>query len=181
MKSKPSKLDAHAEQLAAWFGGPEKLSLAQAQARLAGLRCKVSTGRLSEWWSARQTRSAIDQALVSVATGSRMGREIEAAFAKDPAPELKLLISLLKNLILNLTLKGATDPAAMEMAGALLKSVLDFAKLEAKERDTKLTERRVLLLEAQFEKVRAAVSAAKQPGGLTPAALAEIEQAARIL
>lgn len=181
MKSKPSKLDAHAETIAAWFGGPEKLSLAEAQSRLAALGCSVSTGRLSEWWAARQTRTAIDQALASVATGARMGREIEAAFAKNPAPELKLLVSLVKNLILNLTLKGAADPDALAAASELMKRVLDFAKLEAKDRDLALTERRVALLEQQAEKVRAAVTAAKQPGGLTPAALAEIEQAAKIL
>lgn len=138
MKSKPSKLDPHAAQIAEWFGEPHKLSLAEVQLRLSSLGCSVSTGRLSQWWAARQGETMRDRLLLNIATGSSNARMVEDAFAKNPPAELKALIGLLKNLILTLTIQGSTDPAQMELANSLLKSALDFAKLEAKERDQRL-------------------------------------------
>lgn len=142
MKPRKSKLDEHADQIAGWYRDEPQLKLADCSARLASLGCSVSPGRLSEYLAARRAESLQRSLLAGIATGSQMARQIDDAFAKNPPPELKLLVGLVKSLVINLNVEGQADPALLDVANSMLKTVLEFAKLEAKQRDTELDEQR---------------------------------------
>jgi hypothetical protein len=72
-------------------------------------------------------------------------------------------------------MSSAKDVKAMYM---LLQKSRDQ---EIKERQVSVAEGRLKMLQEQMARVQEAVSAAKRPGGLTPEALAKIEEAAKLL
>jgi hypothetical protein len=149
MKGRKSKLDPHAEQIAEWYRAEPALTLEDCCARLRALGCRVSTGRLSDYLKAQRSQALQESLLAGIVSGSRMARKIDEAFAKDPPPELRTLVGLVKNLVLNLNVNGQADPALLDVANTMLKTVLEFARLEAKQADTALAERRLKLLEQQ--------------------------------
>jgi hypothetical protein len=149
MKGRKSKLDPHADRIAEWYRAEPSLTLEDCCARLRALGCPVSTGRLSDYLAAQRAQALQDSLLAGIVSGSRMARQIDEAFAKNPPPELKTLVGLVKNLVLNLNVNGQADPALLDVANTMLKTVLEFARLEAKQADTALAERRLKLLEQQ--------------------------------
>lgn len=158
MKERKSKLDAHAEQIAGWYQAEPQLTLADCCARLASRGCSVTPSRLSDYLAARRAAELRRSLLAGIVTGSQMARQIDEAFAKNPPPELKLLVGLVKNLVLELNVKGQADPELLTVANSMLKSVLEFAKLEAKQVDLGLAERRVVVLERQNDQARTALT-----------------------
>ena len=142
-KEQESKLDAFVERLDQWFG-VEKKTLAWVQKQLHLDGCDVSTGRLSEWWSERQSVLAARAMLAQIATGAKQSKEIEAAFAKNPAPELETLIKLQRVIVLQLSTQGAANPDMVKLADQLTNTVISFVsgrtKAEFKERELRLAE-----------------------------------------
>lgn len=65
--------------------------------------------------------------------------------------------------------------------GAKVKGRIDAAKLAQKDRDLALAERRVVLLETNAAAAKAALETVRKTGGLSPEALAQIEEAAALL
>jgi hypothetical protein len=137
MKSRPSKLDAFSDQLTEWFIG-EKLTLQAAQQRLAGLGCSVSISRVGAWWEAQQTQRMQDQLLDRIATGAQASRQIEQQFAKDAPPGLETLLKLLRVQIMTLSMQGQADPELLQLAGNLLKPVMEHLKIEQKREELDL-------------------------------------------
>ena len=70
--------------------------------------------------------------LAFIASGAHMNGQIEDAYQATPAPEVKTLVNLCKTLVMQLSVKGATDKDALESANSLFHSVLEFLKLEQK-------------------------------------------------
>ena len=148
MKEHKSKLDPYAKHLDEWFSPPLKLTLEQAAARLASeYDLSVSRARLSEWWEARCNQKLQTSLLSQIATGSRTCQAVEKEFGRNPAPELEVLIKLHRVLFMNLAAHGQTDPQAVANLSALMKSAMEWAKLQEKQKDRKLDERRLELLE----------------------------------
>lgn len=138
MKSRPSKLDRYAEQLAELEAEGKKLADMQAWLKAEG--CPVSLGRLSDFLaSARQER--LHQTLFGmIATGARMNNELDAQFEKNPAPEIEQLIRVTKTLISSLQVQGVANPDLLELSNTMQKTVLDFAKLDLKREELALAQ-----------------------------------------
>jgi len=155
MKSKPSKLDAYAERIDEWFGVKNMtLDQVQEQLRLDGV--SVSCSRLSDYWSARQSRRQQDALLNQIASGARACREVEAELGKSPAPQLSTLIGLHRVLILKLSTQGNSDPEQLELVNRMMREVIKFARLEQLGEQNKLEERRLALLEKKAGQADAA-------------------------
>lgn len=168
MKTRPSKLDRFAEQLAELAA--QNKTLAEIQAWLAQQSCVVSIARLSGFLSAQRSAAAQAGLLAQISTGARQVKEMEARFAKNPAPELDILIRLYRVLILKLSTQSEADPALMELATAMTKQAMDFEKLQIKRSELDLNREK-------FEELRKQNADAKEVvhSTLTPA-----EQNARL-
>lgn len=135
MKPRASKLDPYAEQITAWFRGTPALTIEQACARLLSEHgLSVSAGRLSDWWSARESNRTIKEAqdtvLASIARGAAINRTVTEAQAKDAPPEMLTIIGLLKTMILQLSVNAAGNPELLELLPSLMKPVVDWLKLQ---------------------------------------------------
>ena len=172
MKAKVSKLDPYAERLQEWFLGGK--TLVEAQGLLGADGCSVSLGRLSEWWSSRQSWIQGEQLIQQITSGANQCREVEAAFGAHPAPELETVIKLHRVLAMQFATRANVDPKMMEQAERATKMVLEFAKLLEKRRVTDLDERRVKLLEQKSALADAAT------GVMGDKALSEEQRAARM-
>lgn len=146
MKARQSKIDQHADSLIEWFN-LEKLSLKDAQTRLAAQGVRVSLSRLSTWWSQQQERLMQEQLLASIASGARFNRDVEERFAKAPPPEMEAIKGVLKTLVMQLAVKGQAEPTLLDTATQLLDRVL---KIEAGGRKEKELQLRLEQFAAQF-------------------------------
>lgn len=182
MKSRKSKLDPYGDRLDELEA--QGKTLAEMVAELAAAGCAVSAGRLSGFLSAR--RSARQQAmlLAQITNGARQVKDVESAFAKNPAPAIETLIKLHRVMILQLSTQAADNPDLLKLTDQLTRTVMEFiagetkAKLESGK--LALAERRVQLLEqkaAAYDQMKAAVSS----GGLTPETLTKIERELKLL
>lgn len=155
-KQRASKLDQYAEQLTGWFEA-DKLTLQQAQEKLAAAGCAVSVSRLGAWWGRQQEQRLQDQILQRIASGSDTCTQIEREFTRHPAPEMETLLKVLRVMIMNLSLHGQAQPELLQLAGNLLKPVMEHLKIQERGKDRELEERRVKLLEnkaAQADQAR---------------------------
>lgn len=151
MKTRSSKLDAHAEALLGWLIAQpqgEGLTLEQARARLQerhGISTSIS--RLSCWLAGQQQRQMQERLLGQITSGAMLSKDIEKRFEKHPAPETAQLVKLLRVLVMQLSVQSGADPTLLELVNPLMRSILDFLKTEQKGEALKLDERRVALLE----------------------------------
>lgn len=166
MKTRPSKLDAHAARLTEWFQEGMTIKAAQAQLKLDG--CSVSTGRLSEWWDARQSSMQEEQLLRQIATGANQCREVEKAFGENPAPELQTIIKLQRVLILKISTQANANPELIELVARLTKPAMEFAKLVEKRRENDLAERKVTALEENRKQAKAELQKLRDPKAQLP-------------
>jgi hypothetical protein len=137
-KAKKSKLDQFTARLDEWFG-VEKKTIAEVQAQLKLDGCVVSAGRLSQWWSARQSQLMQSALLQQISSGASACKEVELQFAKNPAPELETLIKLHRVLVMKLSTAGNVNPELLELVSSLMKPVMEFAKLGVKQDEVALT------------------------------------------
>lgn len=150
MKSKPSKLDAYAERLDTWFG-IDKKSLAEVQEQLRLDGCAVSLSRLSDWWATRLKEKMQAALLGQITSGARQIQEVEKALGKSGAPELETLMKLHRVLIFKMSSQGNADSEMLELVGSMMKAVMQYERLKQYEKQNKLDERRVELLEKRAE------------------------------
>jgi transcriptional regulator with XRE-family HTH domain len=183
IKQRASKLDQFAEVLMGMDA--EKKTLAEMQAWLKAEGCTVSPATLSSWLSGERSRRLQAKLLAQIATGARTVREVEAEFAKNPAPGLETITKMLRVFILQLSTQANVQPELFELVNPLMKSVMDFAKLELAGKQTAMDERRLQLLEKKadaYDRAQAALTAAKSSkGGITKETLARIESELKLL
>lgn len=153
-KPRENKFTPHAEAILGWFATEPELRLVDAVTRLADLGVKATPGELSIFLRRHRENEDREKMLQGIATGAERVRELDAAFEVNPAPELALVIKLLKTLIINMGLNPDTPQELFDRALSLLKPVTEYAKIEAKREDLKLAERRVALLEQRENKAR---------------------------
>jgi len=128
-KATKSKLDPFADQLEEWFE-VEKRSARDAQQLLEQRGCKVSHTTVLDWWRRRQMKKLQDQLLCDIAESAQECSDLEAHFAKNPAPAIDILIKLHRVAALRLNKQGQTDPDLLRLMTILMKPVLDWARLE---------------------------------------------------
>jgi len=193
VKQKQSILDPFASRLAQWLTSKEEggdgLSLDQARQQLEADGCKISIGRLSEWWGQKQKRDADKRFLANIATGSQMSKQVQAAFADNPPPEIQTLINVVQSLIMTLQVKGEANPKYLEMADRLLASVLEFArmktgaeferlKIEIRQAAEARAERKYQLEREKFEfdSAKAALKASAELKAISASKLSDVEK-----
>jgi len=175
-KRRESKLDEHVEQLDEWFGSQE-LTLEEARKRLAEAGCAVSLGRLSDWRRGRQWERCRRQLLEQIAAGARHCQEVEKEFGQHTPPELATLIKLHRVLILQLSAQAEGQPEAVRLVTALMKPVMDWARLQEHRKERELAEQKYRdQVEAQKAALERELKAAKAEGGLSPETLEKIER-----
>lgn len=147
MKTRPSKLDAHADQLREWDA--QNVPLGDMATRLKSLGCSVSLGRLSCFLADQRQAALQSRLLTQITTGSRACKEVEAQFSKTDAPALESLVKLHRVLIMQLATQASADPANIELITSAMKPLLEFAKLELKGREFALDQEKFELLKAK--------------------------------
>lgn len=162
---------------------PQTGGLAFARAQLAADGIKVSLNLLSgffSWWQLEQDLEISfereDQVLAK--TGDRRK-------AREAGEHLLMRLGLAKqDARLIQTAAQIADSARsldLQEQSAKTKGRQKDAQIKQKDRDLSLAERRVLLLEANAAKAKAALETVKRTGGLSAEALAQIEEAASLL
>ena len=143
-----NKLDPHAAALSQWLSKPEEggegVTYKVAAQRLYDLGVMTANGlpcesAVAEWWLARQGEAREASILGLVTRNGQFKRRLKESFDRNAPPETSLLIGLVSNLILDLQLKGASDPEALAMAERLTSRVLEWEKLVTKRQEVELT------------------------------------------
>lgn len=181
MKKQASKLDDFVDKLDQWFG-VEKITFADAACRLRELGCDISIAGLSKWWGKRETELMQAQMLARITSGAQKCREIESEFSKNPAPEVKTLISLLQVVILHLSTTGKDDPKTLVMIEKMLKPVLKFYDMTDKHSMVSLAEQKY---RDQVAEKKAAIerelNQSRSTGGISAETLEKIQKELKLL
>jgi len=128
-------------------------------------------------WDWQQFRR---QLLDQIAQAARHCQEIEREFGKSPPPELETLIKLHRVIILQLSTQ--TDSRAARLVTALMKPVMDWARLQEHRKERELAEAKYRdLVAAQKAALERELNAAKTAGGLSPETLEKIERELKLM
>jgi hypothetical protein len=142
MKERSSKLDAYTERLDEWltpeYEGGRGMTLAQAREQLRQDGCSVSVSRIGEWWGNRLNRKREDAMIRQIATGAQVVKDVEKQLEKSSAPNLELIIKLLRVMVLKLTTQANFDPTMLETLSFFLKPLIDWEKEQGKKEDRQL-------------------------------------------
>jgi hypothetical protein len=130
-KPRKSRLDAHAEALLDWDA--QHLTLAEMQKRLAERGCRVSLARISTWLERARREKLTRDVLRDVYSGAKLARELEGAFQKNPAPELRTLVGLLKRIIFSLSVQASADPTLLQIANDTLRAMVQLLRVQQSE------------------------------------------------
>jgi hypothetical protein len=173
MKQKQSgKLAPHVKRLEEWFGA-EQLPLAAAQKRLRALGCKVSLRDLAEWRRAREQADLQRRLLEMIAEAGQQCRAIETEFGRQAPPELETLIKVHRALVLKLSTQANLAPETLKLVTALMKPVMEWARLQEKRREREFAERK-------YQDQRAAEQSAGAGESVRPATMEKIERELRL-
>ena len=180
-KAVKSKLDPFAEKLDTWFG-VEKITLDAAVERLAGLGCAVSPSRLSVWWAAQEQKQMQRNILGQIATGAQACKDIDKAFARNPAPEFGTIIKLVKVLILKTSAQANAKPEMIKSLVTLIGPALEYSKLQEKKAEREFSEQKYRDQVAEKKaNIEREIGKARIAGGLTPETLSKIEAELKLL
>ena len=135
-KKRASKLDQYAAPLADMEAAGK--TLAEMQAWLKEEGCTTSAGNLSAFLAAQRQSRLQSSLLAQIASGAQQCREVEAEFARHPAPELETLIKLQRVILLNLSTAANADPEMLELIGNSFKAVLTAEKLKLQREEVSL-------------------------------------------
>ena len=120
--------------------------------------------------------------LAQIGEGARHCRAIEAEFGKNPPPELETLIKLHRVMVLQLSSKEETERETIGLVTALMRPVMEWARLQEKRKERELAEEKYRAhLEAQQAAIQQELEAAKTDGGLSTETLEKIERELRLM
>jgi hypothetical protein len=108
MKDRPNKLDQFATRLDEWAA--EGKTLAQMQAALKEDGCSASLSSLSDFLARRRSELCRAAFRPRSRAGGKMLKELDSAYAENPAPDIEQLIRVSKTLIMSLQVQGAANP-----------------------------------------------------------------------
>jgi hypothetical protein len=152
-------LDQFAGRLVEWEAEGKTLAEMRDELKLDGT--SVSVSALSVWLERWRRRELEKNLFEQIASGGRMNRELDAAFERNPAPEIDQLIRVSKSLIMSLQVKGAADPKLLVLANAMQGTVLTYLSGRTK---AELETRKLELAEAKYrDQVEAAKGVMGQP------------------
>lgn len=137
-------------QLRSWCNSLGYVQAAEMATKEFGLA--ISKSAVARWFH----RDDQELILGTIASGAAMNREITSAYEKNPAPDMATLVSLIKTLVMTLSVRGAADPSMLELANQLFKSSLDYLKEQGRSEDRKLEREKYELLKKKAEQADAA-------------------------
>jgi hypothetical protein len=114
-----------------------------------------------------------ERLLGQIAQGARLCQEIERQFKQHLCPELETIIKAHRALVLQLCSEGQDLPERAVLVSALMRPILEWARLEEKRRQREWNEQRYRDESAARQ---AAATAKTAPKVLTPATLERIER-----
>src|SRR5438874_151202 len=92
--------------------------------------------------SREEARQVQEHLLEQIAQGASLCRELEEQLRKHPAPELETIIKIYRVLVLKLSAEVQAVPELRQLISALLRPVMDWARLEEKRKDRELVEKK---------------------------------------
>jgi hypothetical protein len=171
-----TQLDQHAEELDCWFR-EEDLTLSEACKRLSALGCSTSIASLSRWRRDRHWDCLRRELLEQIGAGANHCRQVELEFGTHAPPELETLIKVHRMLVLKLSAQTDTNPDAVRQITALMKPVMDWARLLEQRKERELAEQKYRdQLAAQKAEREREQKAGSGETGLTPEILDKIER-----
>lgn len=129
-KAQPSKLDPYAETLVNMELEGKTLKVMIKWLQEEGLTVSYST--LSEYLSGLRDQRREERLLAQITTGSRQRKQVEQAFAENPAPELETLIKLVRVMIMQLSTGGVDHPEMLKLADQMTNTVVTFLSAQTK-------------------------------------------------
>lgn len=184
MKARANKLDPFAERLREWAA--EGKTLQQIQAELLKDGCTSSISSIGDYLSRLRQEDLESKLFATIATGGRMNRELDAAFASNPEPDVERLIQVSKTLIMSLQVQGVANPKMLALANAMQQTVLSYlsaktkAALEARKLELSESKYRDLVAEKK-RVIEAELAKAKRKGGISKDTMEAIEQELKLL
>lgn len=179
MKQRANKLDPFKERLREWEAAGKTLMQMQTELQADGCRCALSS--IGDYL-ARMRQEDMERSLFAmIATGGRMNRELDAAFEKNPEPDVERLIQVTKTLIMSLQVQGTANPKMLGLANSMQMTVLSYlsgktkAALEARKLELSESKYRDLVAEKK-RAIEAELAKAKSTGGISKETMEKIEQ-----
>ena len=107
-------------------------------------RCRAATGpdpELAAELTAEQAQLAQDRLLERIGESAALCRQLEARLRRDPAPELETIIKLYRVLVLTLSTELRAAPQLRHLVLALMRPVMEWARLEQKHKSCEAARR----------------------------------------
>ncbi len=114
----------------------------------------------------------LETLLERIARGGKLCREVEQQLKQHPCPELETIIKVHRVLVLGLSGEAQADPERFKLVSALMKPVLEWARLEERRKQRELAEQKYRDEVAARQAEKTAPAA---PKVLTPQTLEQIE------
>lgn len=153
MKARPNKLDRFASQLSELDA--EKKTLSEICEWLAAEGCKASPSSVSVYLERLRSERRQAALLAQIASGAQQVKDVEKQFSKHEAPNVDVLIKLLRVQIMQLATKSLDNPDFLETANTLTRTVMEFisgqTKAELEKQKLAHSERKIRLLEKKAE------------------------------
>lgn len=181
-KTVKNKLDPKREQIREWAAEGKTLAEIVQQLREDGVTSSISS--VGEYLQRMRDKDSEEAFLSQIASGANHCRQVEAEFAKNPAPELETVMKMHRVLSMQMATQANANPKAFKILGSLMASLLEYARLQKKGEELAQAERKLKILEENHAKAKAELESAltkRTDGGLTPEALKQIEEAAKLL
>jgi hypothetical protein len=115
----------------------------------------------------------LESLLAQIAEGGKLCQEIKRQFKQHRCPELETIIKLHRTLVLSLCGQAQAMPERFALVSALMKPVMEWARLEEKRNQRKWTEQKS---RDEAAARQAATAARGAPKVLTPETLERIER-----
>jgi hypothetical protein len=131
----------------------------------------VFTGEAPERLTPERAQALQETLLERIAEGAKMCREFQEQLRQHPAPDLETLIKLHRVLVLTLSADAQASPALLPLITALMKPVMDWARLEEKRKDRELAAARLAAKEGHD----------RSAGALRPETIEKIEHELHLL
>jgi len=130
----------------------------------------------------RNIAKARQQLLAQIRAAAKHCQEIERELGKNPPPELETLIKVHRVIILQLSAQADCKLETARQLTALMKPVMDWARLQEQVKARELAETKYRdQVAAQKAALERELHAAKNEGGLSPETLAKIERELKLM
>lgn len=157
MKARPNKLDRFAAQLSELDA--EKKTLSEICEWLAAEGCKASPSSVSVYLERLRSERRQAALLAQIASGAQQVKDVEKQFSKHEAPNVDVLIKLLRVQIMQLATKSLDNPDFLDITNTLTRTVMEFisgqTKAELEKQKLAHSERKIRLLEKKAEQADA--------------------------